>query len=254
MAAADRPWRFWLLALLWLPAGLVLQAAFRFGGSAEPMMLPALLAAAGSLVLVAPCGLPLALGLPAAMAARLRAGRLGVGHGPGRRHGAGYARCGLARARGDHRLRGRAQCAGVVGHVLARAAPLTTTDSQRPDRAREPARALRLAAVLGLPAAVAAWSALLAAFDSGGPPIAFVLLQTALATPFGLPLGLACVAVARLGRPRAAWSCLAGLGAVPVVLSAAPGIMGLLALLVAALAVSVPVWLAVLWMWSRRRP
>ena len=57
----DRPWRFWVLALLWLPAGLVLQAAARFGGSAEPMMLPALLAAASSLVLVAPCGLPLAL-------------------------------------------------------------------------------------------------------------------------------------------------------------------------------------------------
>lgn len=59
--AADRPWRFWLLALLWLPAGLVLQAAVRFGGTVEPMMLPTLLAAAGSLVLVAPCGLPLAL-------------------------------------------------------------------------------------------------------------------------------------------------------------------------------------------------
>ena len=58
---AGRPWRFWLLALLWLPAGLILQAAFRFGGSGEPLMLPTLLAAAGSLVLVAPCGLPLAL-------------------------------------------------------------------------------------------------------------------------------------------------------------------------------------------------
>ena len=62
MATADRPWRFWLLALLWLPAGLVLQAAVRFGGSAEPLMLPAMLMAAGSLVFVAPCGLPLALG------------------------------------------------------------------------------------------------------------------------------------------------------------------------------------------------
>ncbi|MYE12054.1 MAG: hypothetical protein F4X99_10405 [Gammaproteobacteria bacterium] len=58
---AHRPWGFWLLALLWLPAGLVAQAAFRFGGWVEPMMLPALLAAAGSLVVVAPCGLPLAL-------------------------------------------------------------------------------------------------------------------------------------------------------------------------------------------------
>ena len=59
--AAGRSRRFWLLALLWLPAGLVLQAAVRFGGTAEPLMLPTLLAAAGSLVLVVPCGLPLAL-------------------------------------------------------------------------------------------------------------------------------------------------------------------------------------------------
>ena len=53
--------KFWLLALLWLPAGLVLQAAFRFGGLVEPITLPTLLMAAGSLVFVAPCGLPLAL-------------------------------------------------------------------------------------------------------------------------------------------------------------------------------------------------
>ncbi len=58
---ADRPWRFWLLALLWLPAGLILQAAVRFGGVAEPLTWSSLLMAAGSLVPVAPCGLPLAL-------------------------------------------------------------------------------------------------------------------------------------------------------------------------------------------------
>ena len=58
---------FWLLALLWLPAGLVATAAVRFGpqqGLPEAsgrwvMMVPTL---AGSLVIVAPCGLPLALG------------------------------------------------------------------------------------------------------------------------------------------------------------------------------------------------
>ena len=59
--AAGGSWRFWLLALLWLPAGLVVQVAVRFGGTAEQMMLPTLLAAAGSFILVAPCGLPLAL-------------------------------------------------------------------------------------------------------------------------------------------------------------------------------------------------
>ena len=58
---------FWPLALLWLPAGLVATAAVRFGpehglpeaGGMVPAML---LMTAGSLVLVAPCGLPLALG------------------------------------------------------------------------------------------------------------------------------------------------------------------------------------------------
>ena len=58
--------RFWLLALLWLPAGVMATAALRrpleeglavdFGIGPTPA-----LTAAGSLVLVAPCGLPLAL-------------------------------------------------------------------------------------------------------------------------------------------------------------------------------------------------
>ena len=57
---------FWALALLWLPAGVVATAAVRFlpeTGSPETagMWLPMLLMSAGSLVLVAPCGLPLAL-------------------------------------------------------------------------------------------------------------------------------------------------------------------------------------------------
>ena len=58
---------FWVLALLWLPAGVVAQALVRFmpetGTQADAglsaAMLPML---AGSLVLVVPCGLPLALG------------------------------------------------------------------------------------------------------------------------------------------------------------------------------------------------
>jgi len=58
---------FWPLALLWLPAGVALQAAVRFapeaGGAAEPGMWSALVAmAAASMVVAAPCGLPLALG------------------------------------------------------------------------------------------------------------------------------------------------------------------------------------------------
>ena len=52
---------------LWLPAGIAAQAAVRFpvvssGPDGDPHFWPAVLTAAGSLVLVAPCGLPLALG------------------------------------------------------------------------------------------------------------------------------------------------------------------------------------------------
>ena len=51
---------FWALALLWLPVGVVASAVVRFG--AESAMWMSMLMAAGSLVPVAPCGLPLALG------------------------------------------------------------------------------------------------------------------------------------------------------------------------------------------------
>ena len=58
--------RFWLLALLWLPAGVMAAAALRLpleedlavGAGIGPATA---LTAAGSLVLIAPCGLPLAL-------------------------------------------------------------------------------------------------------------------------------------------------------------------------------------------------
>ncbi len=54
---------FWLLALLWLPAGVVAQAAVRFGSAHAAFGGPGeLLAALGSLAPVAACGLPLALG------------------------------------------------------------------------------------------------------------------------------------------------------------------------------------------------
>ena len=58
---------FWLAALLWLPVGVVASAVLRFGVGTGPagdaaMWAAALPAMAGSLVPVAPCGLPLALG------------------------------------------------------------------------------------------------------------------------------------------------------------------------------------------------
>ena len=69
MARRDRKgrWRFWALALLWLPAGVVAQAIVRFGADAGPPAEPGMWLAtvpmmAGSLLPVALCGLPLALG------------------------------------------------------------------------------------------------------------------------------------------------------------------------------------------------
>ena len=58
---------FWLLALLWLPAGVAAQAAVRFlpkaGGAPEPgMWAGSAIMAMSSLAVLAPCGLPLALG------------------------------------------------------------------------------------------------------------------------------------------------------------------------------------------------
>ena len=62
--AIPERWRFWLLALLWLPVGLAATTAIRFApGAAEAVMwLPMFLMSLASLVVVAPCGLPLALG------------------------------------------------------------------------------------------------------------------------------------------------------------------------------------------------
>ena len=51
---------FWPLALLWLPAGVVAQAALRFGPSAVAFADSG--EALGSLAIAVPCGLPLALG------------------------------------------------------------------------------------------------------------------------------------------------------------------------------------------------
>ncbi len=57
---------FWVLGLLWLPAGIMATAAVRFPPEAGPMTEPAMWITAAvmsvqSLVFVAPCGLPLAL-------------------------------------------------------------------------------------------------------------------------------------------------------------------------------------------------
>ena len=58
---------FWPLALLWLPAGVALQVAARFVPEADGVTEPGIWAASAvtalpSLAVLAPCGLPLALG------------------------------------------------------------------------------------------------------------------------------------------------------------------------------------------------
>ena len=121
---------FWALALLWLPAGVVAQALVRFLPETGPqadfsLPLPLLLMLAGSLVLVAPCGLPAGARLPARVAARIPAcSRLGLDH----------ARCGdsggdggggAARSDRDRALRDSVQPSRVGGLVVARTPRLT---------------------------------------------------------------------------------------------------------------------------------
>lgn len=58
----NSPYAFWTGALLWLPAGIMLTAVFRFPDQlANPTGWLMLLGGLASLVLVSPCGLPLAL-------------------------------------------------------------------------------------------------------------------------------------------------------------------------------------------------
>ena len=60
-------WGFRMLALLWLPAGLAATSMVRFAppGASSPdpwMWMSVVLISAGTLLVMAPCGLPLALG------------------------------------------------------------------------------------------------------------------------------------------------------------------------------------------------
>ena len=78
---------FWPLALLWLPAGVAAQAVVRFvaggGPPGDSYPWPEALAAAGSLLLIAPCGLPLALGCRRLWRLRYRRAAWVVGVGLG---------------------------------------------------------------------------------------------------------------------------------------------------------------------------
>ena len=132
---STRRWRFWTLALLWLPAGVVATTVFRFGADGGPAAEPSMWLATvpmmvGSLAPVAPCGLPLALGCRRLwwLGYRRAAWMAGIGLGAATR--GGRAGGGAARPGRDCALCGGAQRAGVDRVVLAGAAGVSTADAR----------------------------------------------------------------------------------------------------------------------------
>ncbi len=111
-----------------------------------------------------------------------------------------------------------------------------------------------LLALLWLPAAVAA----IAAVRFAGDPLASTdigpaLLSLAPVAFCGLPLALACRRLWRLGYRRAAWTAGLGLGAATTTVSLPAGLLGPLAIAVAAVLLSLPVWLAAFMLGRRGR-
>ena len=104
-----------------------------------------------------------------------------------------------------------------------------------------------LLALLWLPAAVAATAAVrfaggpLAGADPGA-----ALLSLAPVAFCGLPLALACRRLWRLGYRRGAWAAGAGLGAATAAAALPAGLLGPLAIAVAAVLLSLPAWIAAL--------
>lgn len=67
----------------------------------------------------------------------------------------------------------------------------------------------------------------------------------------GLPLALGCRRLWWLGYRRGAWAAGAGLGAVTVAASLPAGLLGPVAVVVCAVVLSVPVWVAWYWLLGR---
>ena len=107
-------------------------------------------------------------------------------------------------------------------------------------------------ALLWLPAGVIA----LAVLRFGPSTVAFVdpgemlaaLGSLAIAAPCGLPLALGCRRLWRLGYRRAAWAAGIGLGALTTVAMVVAGLLGPVAITVSAAVLSLPVWIAWLWL------
>ena len=83
-------------------------------------------------------------------------------------------------------------------------------------------------------------------------PMALMAAPSLIVTaPCGLPLALACRRLWWLGFRRAAWGVGVALGAITVAVSLLAGLLGPLAIVVAAVMLSLPVWIAALWLARR---
>ena len=87
-------------------------------------------------------------------------------------------------------------------------------------------------------------------FAESGEALA-VLGSLAAAVPCGLPLALGCRRLWRLGHRRAAWATGIGLGAVTIPATLFAGLLGPAAIAAWAVLLSLPVWIA--WLWLARR-
>ena len=110
-------------------------------------------------------------------------------------------------------------------------------------------------ALLWLPAGVMAQAVIrfgpsAVGFADAGEALA-ALGSLAVAVPCGLPLALGCRRLWRLGYRRAAWATGIGLGAVTVQATVVAGLLGPVAIAVCAAVLSLPVWIA--WLWLARR-
>ena len=124
---------FWLLAVLWLPAGVAAQTGERFlpetGAAPEPgVWVISAVMAISSLVRLAPCGLPLSLGCRRLWRPALPARGVVCWDWPERCNSCSVGGGRVARSGRDRHLRGGAQPAGVGRVVVAGAARLAAAE------------------------------------------------------------------------------------------------------------------------------
>ena len=105
-------------------------------------------------------------------------------------------------------------------------------------------------AILWLPAGVVA-SALFRGL--GVPPEPRAFLSLLAVAPAGLPLALACRRLHQKGYRITAWAVMAVLAAATVVATLVAGLLGPIAIVIYALLVSLPAWLAALLLRRRTR-